>query len=414
MLAQRTDLFSTSGTARARAAAKAAAMSGREIIDLSAGEILCQPPPSLCAAAIAAIEAGVNRYTDTIGIDTLRQAIAQRLAKETGLSWGADEIVVTAGAKQALFNTAMALLDPGDEVVIPSPYWTTFPTQVTLAGAHPIFVPTADTGYLPSVKEIEAALTPATKAIIINTPNNPTGAVYSRALLAELAALAIKHRLWVVSDECYRSFVFEPNRHESIVAIAPEIRDRLIIVDSFSKSLALTGWRLGYLAGPRAVIAAVKALQSHTTSNPNVIAQHAVLGYLQSGDDDFERSLLARLALARRRGREILSRMRLVATPEASGGFYFYLNLGAFLSVRGGHSMADAGDAANVLLERAGVAGVSGTAFGDPHGLRLSYGVPIEDLERGLGRVVEFFNENEDAIGSRERDDRVAQRRTQG
>jgi aspartate aminotransferase len=393
MLAQRTSLFSASGTAQARSAARAAAATGKEIIDLSAGEIWCEPPEAVRSGAISAIEQGINRYTDTIGLEALREAVAKKLAAETGHAWAPDEVAVTAGGKQALFNAAMTILNPGDEVIIPAPYWTTFPAQALLAGATPVFIETRTNGYAPLIQNIRAAVTPATRAIVVNTPGNPTGAVFDRALLAGIAELAIRQDLWIVFDECYRSFVYEPNNHDNIIAIVPQVRGRTLVVNSFSKTLAMTGWRVGYLAGPKEAIAAVKALQSHTTSNPNVIAQHAVLAHLRSGNARFEQNLLSRLSLSRARGLEILSRLTHVPLPSAQGGFYFYLDLSDLLAAkRRGRTVAGADDFARMLLEEAGVAAVSGTAFGDPAGLRLSYGVPLDKLERGLCAVVSALN----------------------
>jgi aspartate aminotransferase len=395
MLATRTKSFATSGTATARAAARAAAGDGKPIIDLTAGEILAPPPPALRAGAIAAVEAGIGRYTDTIGLPELREAVARRLAGATGQTWHADEIALTAGAKQSLFNAAMVVLDPGDEVIIPAPYWTTFPAQVVIAGGKPVFLDTRASGYVPQLEHLRAAITPATRAIIVNTPGNPSGVVFDRATLAGIAELAIQHDLWVVFDECYGTFAFEPYRHEHIVSIVPEVRSRTLIVNSFSKALAITGWRLGYLAGPREVIKAAKALQSHTTSNPNAIAQHAVLTYLEKDDDAYERELHAQLLAARRHGLQILASLARIPPPHAHGGFYFYLDLSALLT-----NGRTTDDIVGTLLARAGVAGVSGTAFGDPAGLRLSYGVPLDLLDDGLTRLVAVLHDLEKGLST--------------
>lgn len=393
MLAYRTALFGTSGTAKARAAAKAAAGAGREIVDLTAGEIWTDPPESLRTGAIAAIESGVNRYTESIGLERLRNAVAKRLVRETGQLWTADDVAITAGAKQALFNVALALLNPGDEVIIPVPYWTTFPAQVLLAGAQPVFVPARRHSLPPNIDAIRDALTPSTRAIIVNTPGNPTGAVLDRAMLASIAQMALEHDLWIIFDECYGRFVYEPCRHEHILTVMPDARPRTLVINSFSKSLAITGWRLGYFAGPREVISAVKAIQSHTTSNPSVIAQHAVHAFLQNDDGSFERDLRTRLTHSRACGLEILSRLREVPQPTAQGGFYFYLDLSGLLArqPRRG-TIKDADDVTRVLLEDSGVAVVSGSAFGDPASLRLSYGVPPDALDAGLEHVVETLN----------------------
>ncbi|MBY5361920.1 aminotransferase class I/II-fold pyridoxal phosphate-dependent enzyme [Rhizobium leguminosarum] len=393
MLAQRTNLFGSSGTAAARAAAKAAADAGKEIIDLTAGEIWSDLAPTIREGAIEAINRGVNRYTDTVGMMELREALARKVSLDTGQIWKAEEIAVTSGAKQALFNAAMVLLNPGDEVIIPAPYWTTFPAQVLIAGGTPVFVDTRSNGYVPRFEDIKAAVTDRTRAIVINTPSNPTGAVYDVQTLIGIAELAINRDLWIVFDECYGDFVHGDHTHHLIVSVVPEVRARTLIVNAFSKSLALTGWRIGYLAGPKEVINAVRALQSHTTSNPNVIAQHAVLAHLQRGDGSYESKLRSQLASARQIGLHVLSSLTRVPVPKAHGGFYFYLDLSDLMrptSVGGASPTAD--DVVNSLLSEAGIGAVSGTAFGDPAGLRLSYGIPPEKLETGLVRLVEVLN----------------------
>jgi aspartate aminotransferase len=388
MLAQRTGLFGASGTAAARAAAKAAAANGNAIIDLTCGEIVSDLAPTIRSGAVAAIQNGVNRYTDTIGMPELREALARKVSLETGQIWQTEEIAVTTGAKQALFNAAMVLLNPGDEVLIPAPYWTTFPAQIAIADAKAVFVDTRQTGFVPTISSLERAMSARTRAIVINTPSNPTSAVYDHDTLAAIARLAISHDLWVIFDECYRAFTYDTFVHHPITAIVPEVRQRTVIVNAFSKELAITGWRIGYLAAPRQVISAVKAFQSHTTSNPNVIAQHAVLTHLRDGDSSFERSLRGSLAMARTRGLRLLSRIKRLPTPKAEGGFYFYLDLSHVLAPG-----ETADDVVNRMLSEVGVAGVSGTAFGDPMGLRLSYGVPVEQLEIGLERLLPVLND---------------------
>jgi aspartate aminotransferase len=393
MLAQRTGLFKSSGTAAARAAAKAAADSGKEIIDLTAGEIWSDLAPSIRQGAIEAINRNVNRYTDTVGLMELRHALARKISVETSQPWSADEIAVTSGAKQALFNVAMTILNPEDEVLVPAPYWTTFPAQIIIAGGRPVFIETRHNGYVPKLADIAAAVTSKTKAIVVNSPSNPTGVVYDRDTLAGIAQLAVNEKLWIIFDECYGDFAHAPHTHHPILSVAPQARDRTLLVNSFSKSLALTGWRIGYLAGPTTVINAVKALQSHTTSNPNAIAQHALLHHLQTGDPAFLHQLQRHVATARTLGLSILSELTLVRQPAAQGGFYFYLDL-TDLRRRTkpyGHE-SDADDVVNALLAEAGVATVSGSAFGDPAGIRLSYGIDLEILEKGLRRLTAALN----------------------
>ncbi|QND69766.1 aminotransferase class I/II-fold pyridoxal phosphate-dependent enzyme (plasmid) [Mesorhizobium loti] len=395
MLAHRTALFKGSGTAAARAAAKEAADAGIEIVDLTAGEIWSDLAPTIRDGAIDAISKGANRYTDTVGIVELREALAKKVAVETGLAWSANEIAVTTGAKQALFNAAMVLFNPGDEVIIPAPYWTTFPAQVRIAGGTPVHVDTRSNGYALRIEDIESALTAHSRAIVINTPNNPTGTVYNANILRGIGELAIEHDLWIIFDECYADFVHADVHHHPIVSVLPEVRSRTLIVNAFSKSLALTGWRIGYLAGPEYVISAVKALQSHTTSNPNVIAQHAALFHLQNTDGSYEHQLRSQLTSSRQVGLRALSDLSRIPAPTAMGGFYFYLDIKSLLAPEPWNLVIGDGDADKLvreLIAKAGVAAVSGTAFGDPFGLRLSYGVPPDKLEMGLSRLVKFLN----------------------
>ncbi|WP_024510015.1 aminotransferase class I/II-fold pyridoxal phosphate-dependent enzyme [Bradyrhizobium sp. ARR65] len=393
MLAQRMSLLSSPGTAAARQVANAAAAAGRRIIDLAAGEVITKPPSSVRDGAMAAIRAGVNRYTDSIGLPQLREAIAAKLSTETGTGWNTDDIVITTGAKQGLLDAALAVLNPGDEVVIIRPCWPTFPAQVFMAGAKPVFVDARPPTYIPDIGAIRAAVTPQTKAIIVNSPNNPTGAVYDRTTLQAIGDLAINYQLWIVSDECYSSFVFTGGGHESITQAHPGVRSRTILVNAFSKELAITGWRLGYFAAPPEIVSAAKKLQSHTTSNANVIAQHAILHHLQNGDGSFERRMHQRLAMARNTGLFILSGLQDVAAPGAKGSFFLYLDLSRLISVLPARSPFRSGEAiAQLLLEESNVACVAGDVFGDPNGLRFSFGAPPDLLELGLTRVVNTLN----------------------
>jgi aspartate aminotransferase len=393
MLAQRMSLLSGSGTAAAREAAKVAAAAGREIIDLAAGEVIIAPPRSVRDGAIAAIEDGVNRYTDSIGLAPLRTAVAKKLSAETGVPWTMDNIVITAGAKQGLLDAALAILNPGDEVIIFRPCWPTFPSQVLIAGATPVFVDVKPPAYTPEISDIRAAVTRRTKAIIINSPNNPTGAVYNRATLQAIGDLASNYGLWIISDECYSSFVFNGDGHQSIVTAHPGIRSRTVLVNAFSKELAITGWRLGYFAAPAEIVSAAKKLQSHTTSNANVIAQHAILHHLSVTDGSFEHAMHERLAKARADGLSILSKLDNVPTPRADGAFFFYLDMSALLaSLPSDSAVRTTDDIARLLLEETGVGSVAGATFGDPNGLRLSFGAPPDLLIRALGKVVSLLN----------------------
>lgn len=393
MLAQRTDLFNSLHTAAAWTAAEAAAMSSEQVIDLTTGDIWSDVPPSVREGAIAAINRRFDHHTDTVDLVELRDALARKISVETAQSWSADEIAVTSGAQQALFNAAMILLNPGDEVIIPVPYWTTFPAQILLAGGTPVFIDTRHNNYVPKVTELAEAITSKTKAIVVNTPNNPTGAIYDCVTLARIAQLAVDRDLWIIFDECYGALAHAPHAHYPIVSVAPRARARILMVNSFSKSLGLTGWRIGYLAGPKTLISAVRALQRHATSTPNVITQHALLHHLDSGDNGFQLRLKRQVSNARALGLSILSTLRWVPQPAAQGGFYFYLDLSKWQSrAKARNREFNADDVVNVLLMDGGVATVSGTAFGDPAGVRLSYGIDLKLLERGLRRLTATLN----------------------
>lgn len=393
MLAERTALFKSSGPAAAWTAAEAATASSDQIIDLSAGEIFSELAPSLREGAIAAINRNLDHRTETVGLMELRHAIARKISAETSQPWSADEIAVTSGAKQALFNVAMALLNPGDEVLIPAPYWTTFPVQICVVGGTPVFVETRHNNYVPRLADLAAAVTSKTKAIVVHTPSNPTGAVYDRVALAGIAQLAIDRDLWVIFDERFGAFAYAPHVHHPIVSVAPRARDRTLIVNSLSKSLALTGWRIGYLAGPKSVIRAVNALQNDVICCPDVIPQRAVLHYLECGDAAFQLELQRQVANARALGLPILSALPLIPQPTAQGGFHFYLDFSGWqrrANARDREFNAD--DVVTVLLFDAGVAAASGTSFSDPAGVRLCYGVDPVLLDKALRRLTATLN----------------------
>lgn len=380
-----------SGTSVARAAAKPAAERGR-VIDFTVGEFALGTSDLVTEGAIAAVKAGKTRYTDTIGLPELRCAIAEQFSRETGQQWTAEEVAVTAGAKPGLFYLTFILLDPSDEVIIPQPYWQTYPAQIRLGGAFPVHIPHAADGQL-DIDRISEAVTGRTRAIIINTPNNPTGVVYAEKHLRAVAEIAIKHNLWIIFDQCYKSFVYSPYRHHHLVSLVPQIRERTIIIDSFSKTLAIAGWRVGYMLAPPSVIATVRSLQSHITSCANVIGQYAVLEHLRSDDGQFHRWAMGQLETNRATGLGILQGLRDVPRPPAQGGFYFYLNVQELLGRRHLARMIDTvDDLAAYLIQEAGTATVSGSPFGDKHGLRVFYGVSGDDLREGLPRLVAALN----------------------
>ncbi|MGY0576132.1 pyridoxal phosphate-dependent aminotransferase [Bradyrhizobium sp. RDM12] len=393
MLAERTALFKSSENATGWSAAEAAAASGDQIIDLSAGEIFSDGAPPFREGAILAINRNLYRSNEPYGLMQLRHALARKISSETAQCWSADEVAIASGAKQALFNVAMAILDPGDEVLIPTPYWSTFPIQIGIAGGSAVFIETRHSKYVPRLADLAAAVTSKTKAVVVNTPASPTGAVYDRSTLAGIAQLAIDRDLWVIFDECYGAFAHAPHVHYPILSVAPRARDRTLIINSFSKSLALTGWDIGYLAGPKNIIGAIDALQRDAVCCPDVIAQHALLHQLESGDTAFELKLQLDLASARALGLQILSALKFVPQPAAQGGFHFYLDFSQWQRQAYARGCEfDADDVVRVLLFDAGVAAASGAPFGDPAGVRLSYGVDLVLLDKALRRATTTLN----------------------
>ncbi|NEV02011.1 pyridoxal phosphate-dependent aminotransferase [Bradyrhizobium uaiense] len=392
MLAERTAIFKYPDTAAALSAVRAAAASGDQLIDLTKEEIQSDLAPMVREGTIIAINRN-NCNTEIENSAKLCGAIARRISADTGQSWSADEVAITSGSKHALFIAAMVLLNPGDEVLIPAPHWSSFPAQVRLAGGVPIFIETRYNDYVPKLSDLASAVTSKTKVIVVNTPNNPTGTIYDYDTLAEIARLAADRDLWIVFDECYGAFAHAPHTHHSLVSVAPAARNRILIVNSFSKSLALTGWRIGYLAGPTAVISAALALERDTSCSPNVISQHALLHHLESGDAAFQQKLQRQVSEARTLGLAVLSTLKSIPPPAAQGGFHFYLDLKQWRrSIKGPGPEFDAHEVANALLMDAGVATVSGTVFGDPDGVRLSYGVDLGSLDKGLRRLSATLN----------------------
>ena len=396
-LAERMTVVQGSQTSGMRNLAMRLRAEGKSVVNFAAGELDEGLSEVVINAARQAVYSGTNKYTETVGIRPLRDAIAARLERQTGLPWSWEEIAVTAGAKQALFNSAMVLFNPGDEVLVPAPYWTTFPTQISLTGAKAVFVDTADSGYRLTADLVARHIGPKSRAIIINTPNNPTGHVIPAEVLEQIAVLVRENGLWVIYDQCYSTFVYDDRRHVNLLEVAPDLKDRTVVVDSFSKSHALAGWRIGYAAAPKHVIQAVSNFQGHTTSNPNSIAQVAALAALESQDDDYHSAVRARLEGNRARGLEILKALRGVRVAAPEGGFYFYLKIPRDRWPAGSGISPDSGctSLAERLLAEAQIAVVDGEAFGDFGGIRLSYAIDSQEVEAGLMRLVHCFQRHE-------------------
>jgi aspartate aminotransferase len=387
-LSQFTRQLKPSETLAISTKAKTLRAQGRNIIDFGLGEPDFATPSNIIRAAEHAMAEGFTKYTPPAGLPALRQAIADKLKRENELDYAPEEIIVSCGAKQALYNVAMVLLDAGDEVLIPGPYWVTYPTQVLLAGGTPVIIPTtvADdfkiTGDL-----LRRYLTPKTKGIILNSPCNPTGAVYTPAELEELARVLLDTDLFIITDEIYEHIIYDGLKQISIATLDPALRARSIVVNGFSKSYAMTGWRLGYCAGPREVIEMCDRLQSQTTSNATAFVQVAGIEALTGPQES-----VAVMAQAFEQRRNFVVQ-RLNAIPGITsntprGAFYIFPNIAALFGRRAnGKPLTTAAAVADYLLEAAGVAVVPGDAFGDDHYMRISYASSMAELEDGLARI---------------------------
>ncbi|MFE2499064.1 pyridoxal phosphate-dependent aminotransferase [Streptomyces scopuliridis] len=373
-------MVTLSPTAALRQRAAKLRREGVEVFDFSAGELDLATPAHIVTAAIdAATKPENHHYGPTGGEDRLRQAIADRLTLRAAAPLDGSNVLVTNGAKQALFNTFMALLKPGDEVLIPAPYWVTFPSSVRLAGGSPVIVQPSAGGLKVTPDDLEAARSPSTRAIVLCSPNNPTGLVYDPSELRALLAWAAQHGIWIVSDETYVDLGFRPVPAPS--QVEPGVTDRLVTVGSVSKSYAMTGWRIGWMSGPKQVIDAATAIQSHTTSNVSRIAQAAALAALTGHDvtADFRAILRDRLSLCA----SVLEPLGLFRTPP-DGAFYIFPDVRRF----------DPDDVAVAdRLLSAGVVTVPGASFGAPGHLRLSFAIDEEQLRRGLMTMAKILND---------------------
>ncbi len=393
LLANRTKEIMPPGTSRMRELANDLKRSGVDVINFAAGELDGDASDLIKDAAKAAIDSGCNKYTPTLGTKELRERLAEQISNRCGATYGAAEVAVTAGAKQALYNAAMVLCNPGDEVIIPRPYWVTFPTQVELAGGKPVYVDTRATAYKLSPGLLENAITEATKAIIINTPNNPTGAVYDPASLLQIAKIALERKIWIIFDECYSELVRAGATHRNVVQLLPAVKEQTVLVNSFSKSYAVTGWRIGYAYGPKKVIAAMENLQGHTTSNPCSISQFAAQAALQNDDGKFIAGVNAVLAERLQVASGIVDAMEGISCAPPQGAFYLFLNIEKKLGKRYlGREIENVGTLCELILSEAKVAVVGGDAFGDPTGIRVSYAIGTHQVKEGLQRIKDLFD----------------------
>lgn len=367
---------------------------GLDVVGFGAGEPDFDTPAYIVEAAKEAMEKGLTRYTPASGIPELKEAICEKLRKDNGLEYKQNQIIVSNGAKHSLYNAFEAILNPGDEVIIPAPYWLSYPEIVKIAGGIPVFVETReDNDFKIQIDDLKKVVTSKTKAIVINSPNNPNGCVYGFDELEAIAQLAVEKQIFIVSDEIYEVLVYDGVKHISIASLGKEIKDLTIVINGMSKAYAMTGWRIGYAAAHEDIVKVMSNIQSHTTSNPNSIAQYASLAALKGSGDEIKRMVDE---FCRRRNFMV---DRINSIPGLScrlpkGAFYVMMNIKEIIGksykgqiIDGSLSFSD------LLLDARMVTVVPGIAFGADNYVRLSYAVSMDNIEKGLDRIEEFISE---------------------
>ena len=381
-LSSRVETLSPSLTLAIDSKAKAMKAEGIDVCGFGAGEPDFDTPEHIKAAAQAALETGFTKYTPSSGIPELRQAIAEKLAADNKLEYKPSQVIVSNGAKQSCFNAIMAVCEPGDEVLIPAPYWLSYPEMVRLAGAEPVIIHTTqENSWKITAEQFEEAMTPKTKMIILNTPGNPTGSVYTREELRALSEVAAEEDIYILSDEIYEKLVYDGTEHVSIASLTPEAYDLTITVNGFSKAYAMTGWRLGYLAAPEPIARAIDSMQSHSTSNPCSFAQKGALAAIK-GDQQCIVDMREEFNLRREYMHGRLSSISGITAVKPLGAFYVLANISAL--------GLNSTNFADRLLSKANVAVVPGVAFGDDRTVRLSYATSLDVIKKGLDRIEEF------------------------
>ncbi len=362
---------------------------GEHVVSFAAGEPDFDTPEHIRAAGVEAIQSGHTRYTEVAGVAALREAITAKLARENRVTYDPREIVVSNGAKHAIWNALFTLLEPGDEVLCPVPYWVTFPEIVRLIGATPVPVMPASGRYKVTPVELERARSPRSRLLVLNSPNNPSGAVYTRREIEALAEFVLRHDLYVLSDEIYEILVYGDAEHVSIASLGPELRERTVLVNGVSKTWAMTGWRLGYAAAPREVADGMERLQGQMTSNPSSVSQQAALRAL-TGDRGPALAMRERFAKRRDRMVERLRRIGGVRLEVPAGAFYAFPDVSERIAgARNG--VADSAGLCDYLIDEAKIVCVPGSAFGLEGHLRLSYAISERDIDEGLDRLEAAF-----------------------
>jgi aspartate aminotransferase len=356
---------------------------GRDIVSFGAGEPDFDTPDFVKAAAIEAINSGFTKYTPTTGIPELKKAICEKFKKDNSLDYEPRQVVVSCGAKHSIFNALMVLLGRGDEALIPAPYWVSYPEMVNLCEAKPVFIKTLpENNFKITAKDLKKNITPKTKVLILNSPSNPCGSVYHAAELREIAEVCAAKKIFVISDEIYEKIIFDNLKHVSIAGFNKEIYDLTLTVNGMSKSYSMTGWRVGYLAGPQDIVDAISRLQDHSTSNPTSIAQKAAAAALANGDD-FVRKMAAEFQKKRDFCVASLSKIKKIGFVRPQGAFYIFCDISK--------TKLDSLTFADRLLSEGQVAVIPGKAFGRDDYIRISFAASIAELTKGLNRIAQWL-----------------------
>ncbi len=394
MLSERSHKIKSSPTLSIDAKAKAMKAKGIDIVNFGVGEPDFDTPDNIKEAAIKAIKEGFTKYTPVGGIDALKDAIIEKFKRDNNLDYEREEIIVSCGAKHSLYNVAQALFSPGDEVLIPSPYWVTYPEQVVLNDAIPVFVKTYESDYfMLNPESIESNITKRTKAIILNSPSNPTGLVYDKRNLEKIAEIILKYNIYIISDEIYEKLTYDGVKHVSIASLDVSLKKRTIVINGLSKSYAMTGWRIGFAAGPKEIIKVMTDIQSQSTSNPSSISQKAAIEALR-GPQDFIKTMIDEFDKRRKFLVSELNSIDGITCINPTGAFYVFPNVSSFYGKRiNNFEISSSHDMAMYLLEKANVALVHGEAFGDDNYLRLSYATSISEIKKGVERIKEALKQ---------------------
>lgn len=387
-LATRVAKIKPSETLAITAKANSLRAEGRDVIGFGAGEPDFDTPENIKAAAIRAIEAGFTKYTPVGGTDELKDAIIAKLKRDNALEFKRSQIVVSCGAKHTLYNLAQALFETDDEVIIPAPYWVSYPDIVVLAGGTPVIVDTyEEDGFKMKPEQLKAAITPRTKAVIINSPSNPTGAAYSPEELKALAAVLLDKEIFVICDDIYEKILYADFPFANMAQAEPKIKDRTIVVNGVSKAYAMTGWRIGYAAGPEQIIAAISKIQSQNTSNPASISQKAAVEAL-NGDQNIVTRMVSEFRQRRDIIVKLLNDINGIKCLSPEGAFYVFPNVsGIYGRSFQGTKITNSTELINYLLDEANVATIPGAAFGNDSHIRLSYATSLKNIEEGLKRI---------------------------